>query len=235
MRKKTAENDLGIKLINKLYRSKIFERIFHALIYCLKEELKDCYSVLDLGCGANSPIQFCGVPYRVGVDAYLPSLRSSKRNGIHSKYIHKILMDIKFKDKEFDAVIMIDVLEHLEKNDGKILLQKAEKWSKKKVIITTPNDYLPQKIVDNNIYQAHLSGWSVAEMKTMGYEIKGLAGWKFFRNNDLLENEANNRNFLSSIRFRPRWLFFVFAVLSQLVTYQFPNSSSGIFCVKRLE
>jgi len=77
-------------LINRFYYNKFFSRIFHTTVYCLKRELKDCQSVLDLGCGPSSPLQYCqNIKYSVGVEAYKPYLAESKRRKIHSKYLNK--------------------------------------------------------------------------------------------------------------------------------------------------
>ncbi len=62
-----------------------------------------------------------------------------------------------------DAVICIDVLEHLTKKEGLEFIKKMEKWAKKKIIIFT-NGYVPQD-VDKNPLQIHKSGWSYNEFK----------------------------------------------------------------------
>lgn len=56
---------------------------------------------------------------------------------------------------------MIDVLEHLSKEEGLKILEKAEKWAKKKIIVTTPNGYFPMEEVDENILERHLYRWTV--------------------------------------------------------------------------
>ena len=53
-----------------------------------------------------------------------------------------------------------------------------EKWAEKKVIITTPNEYLWQDGYDNNSMQEHKSGWSVEELENLGFKVFGMNGWK---------------------------------------------------------
>jgi hypothetical protein len=41
--------------------------LFPGWIAHLKKELRGCESVLDLGCGGDSPMQKCSVKYSLGV------------------------------------------------------------------------------------------------------------------------------------------------------------------------
>ena len=59
----------------------------------VEKHLKGCQSILDVGCGNNSPISFLEEKYTtVGVDAYKPAIEDSKKRKIHDAYI---LGDIK--------------------------------------------------------------------------------------------------------------------------------------------
>lgn len=166
------------RLIKQLYYNRLLSRLFHTLVYCLKRELKDCQSVLDLGCGSDSPIKYCNIAYSVGVDAFKPYIEESKSKKIHTNYILGDITKLNFEPQSFDAVILIDVLEHLEKEKGEQLLEKVERWARKKVILSTPNGFLPQRSIDENPFQAHRSGWIVEEIKKLGYKACGMAGWR---------------------------------------------------------
>jgi len=219
-------------LINRLHRSRFFGRIFHTLDYCLQEELKDCQTVLDLGCGPSSPLQHCkNIKYSVGVEAFKPYLELSRKRKIHTKYLNKKIEELDFPEKSFDAVIMIEVLEHLPEKTALLMLKKAEKWTKRKVIVSSPNGFIPQKAVDNNPFQKHLSGWSFKKMWSLGYESRGLAGLKFLRQE--VENESMGDDLTTSIRFWPRPFWFAVATLSQLITYFVPELAFELFSVKR--
>lgn len=119
--------------MKKIYYHPLVAKIFHTLVFCLKKELSDCTSVLDLGCGPDSPLQYCkNIKYSVGVEAFKPYLTQSKKKGLHTEYRLEEIKDVDFPDKSFDAVIMIEVLEHLPKQLGEKILEKAEKWARKK-------------------------------------------------------------------------------------------------------
>ena len=143
----------------------IYRWVFPALINYFKRELQDCQTVLDLGCGKNSLIRLCAVPYSIGIELFKPYLEESKGKGIHSEYILANVRDIEFKEKSFDAVLAIDLIEHLTKEDGLRLIEKMGRWARKKVIITTPNGFLWQDGYDNNLLQVHRSGWNVDELR----------------------------------------------------------------------
>jgi hypothetical protein len=133
-----------LRLFYPLYRKLIPDY----WVSLLKSELTTCNSVLDLGCGYNSPIQHCNVPFSVGVELFDPYLQESKRRAIHNEYIKANIMKVELKPKCFDAVVAIEVLEHLTKEEGYTLIERMERWSRKKVVVTTPNGYLPQDSYD---------------------------------------------------------------------------------------
>lgn len=224
-------------LIKKLYHRSILSRIFHTLVYCLQRELKDCQSVLDLGCGPSSPLQYCkNIKYSVGVEAFKPYLIESKNKKIHAKYLNKRIEELNFPEKSFDVVIMIDVLEHLEKEQGKILLKKAEKWARKKVIINSPNGYLPLKSLDENHFQLHRSGWTIEEMNNLRYKAYGMAGWKFLRSGENATKKVSQEGeSFFTIRFKPKLLWAIFAALTQTITYYFPKQAFEVFYVKNVK
>ncbi|MGI5826648.1 MAG: class I SAM-dependent methyltransferase, partial [Patescibacteria group bacterium] len=219
-------------IINKLHQSRFFGKVFHTLIYCLQKELKDCETVLDLGCGPNSPIKYCkGIKYSVGVEVFKPYLIESKKRKIHTKYLNQKIEEVDFPEKSFDAVILIEVLEHLSEKQGREILKKAEKWAKKKVVVSSPNGFINQKEVDGNKYQKHLSGGSLQRMRDLGYESRGLAGLKFLRQE--VQSDTMGDDLLTSIRFRPKFFWFMVATLSQTFSYFLPQVAFELFSVKR--
>lgn len=191
---------------------------------CLERELSVCDSLLDLGCGEESPISQIKSPkYSVGVDAYKESVEKSKKKKIHTKYkvadIRKVTKQ--FKRNEFDAVIAIDVVEHLKKNESKKLLKEMDRIAKKRIILLTPNGYLDQEALDGNPYQVHHSGWEPKDFSELGFEVYGLRGWKRLRGDN------------ATITRKP-WLFWAgLSFASERILHTFPEQSFDIFAVKR--
>jgi len=192
-------------------------------IDCLKKELKGCDTVLDLGCGYSSPLQYCDIPFSVGVEFFETYLQTSKKKSIHNQYVRADIRKIEFKPKSFDTVVASDILEHLTKQEGHRLIKKMKKWAIKKIIIFTPNGYLWQDGYDNNPLQEHKSGWSVKELRELGFEVVGINGWKKLR------------GYRSLIKYRPFRLWSVISDLTQKITYHYPKLAFELFAVKKIE
>lgn len=189
----------------------------------LELNLSSCRSVLDVGCGDNSPLRRVKKTfYSEGIDIYRPSIIKSKKNKIHDAYIIGSIENIEkyYKNKSFDAVIAMDVIEHFEKNDALKLLKKMEKIARKKVIILTPNGFLDQGHYGNNPHQDHKSGWLVKDLQSLGYKVFGLRSFKFLRGD------------FATIYLKP-WLFWGFiAFITEPILYYFPESSFHLFAIK---
>lgn len=219
------------KIIFKLYHNPIVSFFFPTVVRCLQNELSDCETVLDLGCGPDSPIQYCkNVKYSIGVEVFEPYLKKSKAKKIHNKYYKRDILKLDFPRNSFDAVVLIEVLEHLSAKDGRKIISLASRWAKKKVIVSSPNGFIEQKEVDNNPWQKHLSGWDYSKMSSLGFICRGLAGLKFLRQE--VENDTMGDDLTSSIRLRPRVFWFVVASLSQILTARAPGLAFELFSVK---
>lgn len=191
----------------------------------LAVELKNCDSVLDVGCGSWSPLSKVKKHfYAEGIDIHKPSLEKIKRLKIHDKYrlgdVNKI--DEYYQPKSFDAVIALDLIEHLSKSDGLKLIKKMEKIARKKVILLTPNGFIKQDPLKNNSYQVHQSGWKTGEFIKLGYRVYGVRGLKFIRGE------------WATIKFKPWFFWGILSVLSQFFVYCFPKFAFQIFAVKEL-
>lgn len=136
------------------------------------------HKVLDLGCGILQ--QFGGtIPceYYLAVDGFLPYLEHLNAS-ISAMTLHGMLPDVcnQFLDNSWDIVLLIDVIEHLEKEDGLAVLDHMERIARHKVIIDTPLGFQPQEAWDAWGFpvcelQAHLSGWEQEEFTDRGYEV----------------------------------------------------------------
>lgn len=192
----------------------------------LESELKGMDSVLDLGCGSNSPLAKIKKHFKsIGLDSYKPSLEKSKKAKIHDGYQVRDVTKIDkfYQPKSFDAVIALDLIEHLKKKEALALITKMEKIARKKVILLTPNGFLKQDILGGNPFQKHISGWSLKELKNLGFRCWGMRGLRFIRGE------------FATIKFKP-WIFWgLVSVLSQIFVYRLPRFAFQIFAVKELE
>lgn len=223
----------SMKKFLRLFRKTFPSFVLATFILEVEKHLKGCKTILDVGCGENSPIRLFENKYTaIGIDGYKPAIERSRKLKIHDDYI---LGDIKklnslVKKKSFDAVIALDVIEHLKKADGYKLLGNMERAARKKVILVTPNGFIPQRNKDNKL-QAHLSGWTVEDFKGRGYMVEGIYGTRFC--NILRTEEAE-------LRWKPKifWALVwgvVVEITHHLYTKKNPEHSIGLLAVKKIK
>ncbi len=192
-------------------------------IYELRRMLGGCATILDIGCGANSPLQFLKGAKLVGVDGYQPALDAARKKGTHDELKLCNVTDIgtTFAKKQFDACVALDVIEHLDKDQGLQLLQEMERIAKKRVVIFTPSGFLPQEHFEDDDMQVHRSGWEPDEMKELGFTAMGLLGHKNLRREE------------HRIRFRPKTLWGIVSEATNfLYTKHHPEKACAILCSK---
>lgn len=217
----------AISWLKEIYK-KLFRNIDYRHIDYLKEELKGSKTILDLGCGRNSPIKYCTGTYSVGVDLFEHYLVESKKKRIHNDYVLADVRNVQFVPKSFDTVVCLDVLEHLTKEEGYELIKKIKLVAKKKIVIFTPNGFLTQTDYDENPLQAHKSGWRAHEFRGLGFEVKGIGGLKFFR------GERGKLKFESKIEILNKGLMLL-SNLSQKIVYHFPRWAFQLLAVKHIK
>lgn len=138
-------------------------------------------SVLDVGAGFGKYGVLCREyldlwdgkqQYRFGsrIDAvevfskYITPLHQFVYNNI---YTENILALVNKLDFGYDLVLLIDVLEHLKKEDGVMLVRKL--LSKNNgLLISTPKNPSPQKDAFGNIYETHRSNWLKQDLLNIG-------------------------------------------------------------------
>lgn len=167
---------------------------------------------------------FSGKFYLVGIDAYKPSIEKSMKKGIHNEYFNLTFSELnKFGSGTFDCLVALDVIEHLKRDDGRRFLDNIERIAKKKIIVFTPNGFVPQKEHDNNPWQIHRSGWSIKEMRKRGYSVVGINGLKSLRGEQAV------------IRFNPKPLWHLISILTQYIVRNHPDLAYEILYIKNKE
>ncbi|MCL0053364.1 class I SAM-dependent methyltransferase [Dehalococcoidales bacterium] len=110
----------------------------------------------------------------MGIDIFKPYLLEARAKGVFSDLILGDVRFLPFKDKSFDVTICMEVLEHLDKEDGEKLLGGLERVARKQILLTTPVGKYVQHPYDGNPYQEHKYIWNEKELKKRGYKVKGL-------------------------------------------------------------
>jgi len=181
-----------------------------------------CGSLLDIGCGKDSPIKHVVERgYSVGLDTFKPYILKSKRAKLHDDYVLASISHLCFKPKSFQTVALLEVLEHLNKSDGYKIMNQMDGLAKNKVVVFTPNGFLKQQEYEDNIHQKHLSGWAVRELENLGFSVYGINGFRFFRKEK------------AEYRINQLW-YLALAGLSQVLAYRYPMIAFELLAVKRV-
>lgn len=146
----------------------------------LSEECRGCRSLLDLGCGSDPQSLHLGTAATVMLgDANAPDLRQAVAKGVKGVCLN--VTELPFKNKSVDGILLLQVLEHLDKPEGEELLGRLEATASKVIVISTPNGFVAQGVIGGNPYQIHKSGWSPQELRRMGYRVWGYEGLRVLR------------------------------------------------------
>lgn len=69
----------------------------------------------------------------------------------------------------YDLILLIGVIEHIEKEAGVALLKECQKKAKS-IIVVTPNGFKPQKAEWNNPFEEHKCGWTAKEFNELNFD-----------------------------------------------------------------
>ena len=196
------------------------------LIRELRRALNGCQTVLDVGCGTDSPSQYLADDLHIeGLDIHEPSLNAAEaKSFLKARHLGGAMdLDDLFPPNTFDAVIALDVIEHLAKKDGLALIEKMKRAAKRRIVLFTPNGFLPQP-ADDNPWQEHKSGWTTEDFRARGFTVVGVNGPRALRGE------------YARIRWRPRLVWAAASeLLQRLWTRDRPEGAFALFCVLDLD
>jgi len=191
----------------------------------LERDLADCESILELGCGSYPPLLKIGLGHKThAVNIWEPYIQKHIKEGNYSHCWQEDILTMPYPEKTYDAIVMCDVLEHLERKDVYYydLFRRFENCARKKVILFTPNGFMENDEVDGDPYQRHVSAWFPEDFQREGYKVRGATGFHW------LYGKAG------IVKRRPRTPMEYYGQLSQLVIYYFPNLAWHSYAVKEL-
>lgn len=106
-----------------------------------------------------------------GVEAF-----RNYKNPIHDYIYNKIyydnIIDVIDNLPIYDIILLIDVLEHFTKVEGKFLIQKLCEHINKSIIISTPLYPDKQKDYIGNVYEEHKSRWYITDFLDFDFSYK---------------------------------------------------------------
>ena len=141
----------------------------------LKNIIKEGMNVLDLGCGTGITTKYiAGLKAKVtGVDLSPKLIEFAKENSDHknAKYLIDDITTVNLGKKTFDAICLIDIMEHIPTEKIAKLIKNIKKYSHENTII-----YL-------NIPDARLQSWikknkpKRLQIIDEGYSISDILDW----------------------------------------------------------
>jgi SAM-dependent methyltransferase len=183
-----------------------------------------CTTLLDLGCGPNSAVAKLPWERSTGVDGFPDVIRQAHENRSHSDLIEGDVLDVLkgMSENAYDAIVALDIIEHLEKAKGVELNAEMSRVARRVVVVGTPNGFLVQGPTLNPL-QEHRSGWSSEELEELGYRVIGLFGPKWLRGHG------------HELRLRPTAFWAIFCRISDFLwTRRHGKSAAGLLGIKHL-
>jgi hypothetical protein len=124
--------------------------------------LIECNRVLDIGAGIRPMgwyeprTHMCIEPHR----PYAEQLWLAGYNAICDHALHALRF---VHPGDYEAIYMLDMIEHLDREHGKQLLQAVYHLHPKQIVVFTPYGFLPQSgdawDMGGDFWQEHRSGW----------------------------------------------------------------------------
>jgi len=129
--------------------------------------------VLDVGAGINpqrlvySRVHICIEPHTTYVRKLLERAENDPRLVILAAEWGEAMSVL--PDKSVDAVVAVDFIEHLGKEDGERFLLEAERLARRQIVVHTPLGFYPQGVLESRVdrwgldggeWQVHRSGWT---------------------------------------------------------------------------
>jgi hypothetical protein len=147
-------------------------------------------------------------------------LEVAKRRRVYDDLILADARYLPFRNRSIDTVLAFDLIEHLNKNEGKSLIKSLETIACRQVIILTPVGFLSQRCSEGNPYQAHKSGWNPKDFK--GYYVCGIRGIGFI-------TRAGHFYWTKGIL---GMISLALGLLTQPIAYLIPKIAFQMICIK---
>ncbi|MBC7218157.1 MAG: glycosyltransferase family 4 protein [Candidatus Caldatribacterium sp.] len=108
-----------------------------------------------------------------GVEAFA-GYRNPIHDFVYNCIFYETIEDCLLHLPVYDVVLLVDVLEHFEKEKGKTILQELLKHTKKSLLVSTPRFPAPQDSYLGNPFEAHRSRWHILDFIDFDFSYRYL-------------------------------------------------------------
>jgi len=127
------------------------------------ERQEDIKSILDVGAGEGTYRKLLGGKYHwIALEVWKEYVDRFKLEDMYNEVIIGDIRDTVVPTT--DCVILGDVIEHVDKEDGKTILEVASSVCKH-VVVSIPLGKYEQGAIEDNPYEEHKATWTMKEMK----------------------------------------------------------------------
>ncbi len=163
------------------------------IIQVIQQQMQSCESVIEFGAGHFEMIGALNCPTRLGVEIHPPYI--ARR--ICDASVIPICADATVIAKQmpkdcFEGVMLIDFIEHLDKQSALALLDDIERIASKAILVHCPAGEHPQSEdvfgLGGDEYQTHRSQWEAEDFEARGYVVVMID--KFFEEKEGVDPRA---------------------------------------------
>lgn len=135
-------------------------------------------TIVDLGCGKGvngfliRSSRYLQNAELIGIEANNDYIKFCKKFNLYDQITRHSLPKLPFKNKSVNLVLCTEVIEHLTRKEGLVLLNEIDRICQGRVIITTPNIFF--ETMPGDPKDKHLSIWSIKDFKSRGYKVYGI-------------------------------------------------------------
>ena len=133
------------------------------------EHIQQTRIALDIGCGIRPQtyivpeVLICVEPYSEYIEILKKTLAETSTLILPLNALEALNI---LPNHSVDSIFMIDVIEHMSKEDGLLVLEQCNRVAREQIIIYTPLGFMPQEVhgkldawgLDGGSWQEHKSG-----------------------------------------------------------------------------
>jgi hypothetical protein len=154
------------------------------LLSAVEKAVKETEVVLDIGCGIV-PMNYFRPKLHLMVEPWqeYSDILAYRHSGDKSVIIIRtgaLEALCQLGDNSVDSIFLLDVIEHLEKEEGRKVIIECERVAREQIMIFTPLGFMPQHMESNQADGWGLGGSTVQEHRS-GWEPEDFsAAWSFY-------------------------------------------------------